>query len=559
MSGAGEAATLDPMRLEIRISFCLVLLLALAAAQIGPFQAIEIDFVHQPSKTASKFLLDSVGGGVALLDYDNDGLLDLYFVNGAALYDAMTKGAMPDKRDPKYWNRLYRNAGNGKFVDVTERAGLRGSFYGMGAAAADFDNDGKTDLYVTGFRGNQLFRNKGDGTFQDVTAEAGVGGGGWSTGAAWVDVDHDGKLDLAVVRYMKWDFDAELWCGARQPGHRSYCNPERFEAASYSLYRNLGNGKFVDASSASGFGKAPGKGLGIAIADFDLDGRIDIAVANDNAPQQLFHNLGDGRFAEIGFDANIAYDDDGHTFSGMGIDFEDYDNDGLPDLLINGLAQQRYALFRNTGKGFEYNSGTTGIGSITRNHSGWGMRFVDLDNDGEKDILVAQSHVMDNIQLTQPAVSYAEPMLLLRKEGSRFVDQSRLAGEAFQSARVARGAAFGDLNQDGFPDVVVCSQLRKATIFLSKPNGNHWLMLRLTGSTSNRDGIGSRIRIQASGKEQYRTVTTASSYLASNDPRAHFGVGSATVVSTVEIQWPSGKRQTLKDVAVDQVVTVREP
>jgi hypothetical protein len=516
-------------------------------AQTRPFDHVQLDFVHQPSKTASKFLLESVAGGVAMLDYDGDGLIDLYFVNGAALRDDMAKGSMPDKRDPRYANRLYRNLGNGKFDDVTSRAGVRGDWYGMGAAAADFDNDGDPDLYVTGFGGNQLFRNDG-GRFADVTESAGVRGGGWSTGAAWVDVDHDGLLDLAVVRYMLWDFDANLWCGARKPGHRSYCNPDRFPPAPYLLYRNLGGGKFRDIGDTSGFGKAPGKGLGIAIADYDLDGRIDIAVANDAAPQQLFRNLGGGRFAEIGFDANIAYDDDGRVFSGMGIDFEDYDNDGRPDLLVNALAAQRYALFRNTAAGFEYVSGATGLARLTRNHSGWGMRLADFDNDGRKDIVVAQSHVMDNIGITQPAVAYEEPMLLLRNTGAGFT------AESFGPPRAHRGAAFGDLNGDGFLDVAVCPQLASAAVWFGRKNANHWLIVKLEGTSSNRDGIGARVRVG----NQYRTVTTASSYLASNDPRAHFGLGDATP-DDVEIWWPSGKRQTVTAGGVDRVLTIREP
>jgi hypothetical protein len=538
---------------KIRIAAGCFALAVLAVAGSPLFDEAELDFVHQPSRTASKFLIESVAGGVAMLDYDNDGLPDLYFVNGAALRDDMTKGATPDKGDAKYWNRLYRNLGGGKFQDVTARAGVQGRYYGMGAAAADFDNDGYPDLYVTGYGGNQLFRNNGDGTFTDVTAQAGVRGGGWSTGAAWVDVDQDGRLDLAVVRYMQWDFDPQLWCGARQPGQRSYCNPDRFPPAAYLLFRNLGNGKFEDVSEASGFGKAPGKGLGIAIADYDLDGKIDIAVANDAAPQQLFHNLGSGRFAEVGFEANIAYDQDGRTLSGMGIDFDDYDDDGRPDLVVNALAQQRYALFRNTAGGFEYVSGNTGVAKITRNHSGWGMRMADFDNDGRKDIVVAQSHVMDNIQLTQPAVAYPEPMLLLRNTGAGF------SGETFGAPRVSRGAAFGDLNNDGFLDFAVCPQLSRAVVFSGRPNGNHWLMVRLQGTVSNRDGIGARIGIATSEGRQFRTVSTAGSYLASNDPRAHFGLGSTRRVDRVEIQWPSGKRQSISGVAADQVLTVTEP
>jgi hypothetical protein len=516
-------------------------------AQTPLFDSVSLDFVQQPSKTNSKFLLESVAGGVAMLDFDGDGLLDLYFVNGAALRDDMRKGATPDKHDPRHWNRLFRNLGNGRFEDVTERAGVRGAYYGMGVAAADFDNDGDTDLYVTGFGGNQLFRNDG-GKFTDITEAAGVRGGGWSTGAAWVDVDQDGLLDLAVVRYLEWDFDPNLWCGARLPGHRSYCSPDRFAPATYLLYKNLGNGKFRDISEDSRFGKAPGRGLGIAISDYDLDGRIDIAVANDAAPQQLFHNLGGGRFLEVGFEANVAYDDDGRVFSGMGIDFEDYDNDGRPDLLINALAGQRFALFRNTAAGFEYVSGRTGIGRLTRNHSGWGLRLVDVDNDGRKDIVVAQGHVMDNIELTQPAVAYEEPLLLLRNTGAGFT------AENFGPSLAYRGAAFGDLNNDGSIDFAACPQLAPSMVFYGRKNARHWLVVKLEGTTSNRDGIGARVRVG----QQFRTVTTASSYFASNDPRAHFGLGAATRAE-VEVWWPSGKRQTVSAAAVDRVLTIREP
>lgn len=543
----------------LRVTLLGIAAVALASSQVAPYAAIELPFVHQPSKTSRKYLPESVTGGVALIDFDNDGRLDIYLVNGALLRDPMEKGATPEKNEAKFWNRLYRNNPDGSFTDVTEKAGVQGRYYGMGAAAADFDNDGDTDLFVTGFRGNQLFRNNGDGTFTDTAAEAGVANNGWSTGAAWVDVDHDGLLDLAVTRYMQWDFEPDNWCGAREPGHRSYCNPDGYPPATHLLYRNRGEGKFEDISEASGFGKSPGKGLGIAIADYDLDGRIDIAVANDAAPQQLFRNLGGARFAEVAFEANAAYDEDGRTFSGMGIEFEDYDDDGRPDLLINALAQQRYALFRNTPQGFDYASPATGVATLTRNHSGWGMRLGDMDNDGYKDIVVAQSHVMDNITLTQPAVPYKEPLLLLRRQGSRYVDATSNSGESFNKPRAARGAAFGDLNNDGSLDIVVSSQLEPAVVLQRKGGANHWLLVKLIGKASNRDGIGARIQVKTKQGTQYRTVSTAGSYISSNDPRAHFGLGAAGVVDSLEVQWPSGKKQTLTAVAADQVLTVREP
>lgn len=529
-------------------------------AHFGAFEATELPFVHQPSKTPKKYLLESVGSGVATFDYDGDGRLDVYFVNGAALRDPMPKKGAPEKRDAMYWNRLYRNSGRGKWEDVTDRAGVRGATYGMGAAAADFDNDGDTDLYVTGYPANELFRNNGDGTFTEISTQAGVSGGGWSTGAAWVDADNDGKLDLAVVRYMEWDFEPDKWCGAEKPGYRSYCHPDNYPPASYFLYRNLGGGRFADVSSASGFGKAPGKGLGIAIADYDSDGRIDIAVANDSAPQQLFRNLGGLRFSEVGFEANVAYDDDGREFSGMGVEFADYDNDGRPDLLINALALQRYGLFRNTATGFEYVSSSTGIAASTRNHSGWGMRLADFDNDGLVDMAVAQGHVMDNIELTQPAVRYKEPMLMLRNNGSRFVDVTAQAGEAFSVPRAARGAAFGDMDNDGTLDMVVSAQLDHAVVFHGRAAGSyHWLIVKLVGSSSNREGIGASVRVVTGERRQFRTVSTAGSYLSSNDVRAHFGLGAAAVADVVEVAWPSGRRQRIMAVAADQVLTLREP
>lgn len=532
---------------------------AWAAVRVQPFEAVEFGFVHDASKTTRKYLPESVAGGVALLDYDGDGLLDVYLVNGAAVSDPMPKGARPDKSAAKYWNRLYRNLGAGKFEDVTERAGVKGAYYGMGAAAADFDNDGDVDLYVTGFGGNELFRNRGDGTFEEIGADAGVRGGGWSAGAAWVDVNHDGKLDLAVARYMQWDFEPDRWCGPRQPGLRSYCNPETFPAETHLLFRNMGGGRFADVSKESGFGAAAGRGLGVAVADYDGDGHIDIAVANDASPQQLFRNAGGGRFAEVGFDANIAYDDNGRVFSGMGIDWGDVDGDGRDELVVNALAQQRYALFRWVHGAFGYASAETQVGVLSRNRSGWGMKFVDMDNDGRLDLVVAQGHVMDNIERTQPAVKYREPMALWRNLEGKFVDASSDAGGAWMKARAARGAAFGDVDNDGLMDVVVLAQGERAVLFRNRTQGHHWLLVKLEGTASNRDGIGARVRVKADGREQWRTVSTSGSYLASNDVRAHFGLGEAAVAEEVAVTWPSGRRQKVNAVKADQVMTLREP
>ncbi len=520
-----------------------------------------VRFVHQASLTSRKYLVESMSGGVAVFDYNGDGLPDIYLVNGAQLRDPMPADARPGKSDPRFWNRLYRNNGDGTFSDVTVQAGVQGNGYGMGVAAADFDNDGHTDLYVTSFGGNILYHNNGDGTFSDVTAQAGVSGSGWSAGALFIDYDKDGLLDLVVSRYLKWDFSKDVWCGLRKPGYRAYCHPDQFEPVTHLLFHNLGHGRFEDVSERSGLARFPGKGLGLAMADFDRDGWPDIFIANDAVPQQLFRNRGDGTFEEVALARGVAYDSDGRSFSGMGTDFADYDNDGWPDLFANALATQRYALFHNVKGSFDYVSDSSGVGGASMLHSGWGSRFFDFDNDGWKDLFVAQGHVMDNIQLTEPQLRYLEPPLLLRNVKGRFADVSAQAGAPFRIPRAARGAAFGDLNRDGRVDIVInCNNAAAVVLENRFVNANHWLMVDTQGSRSNRDGIGTLIRlVTASGLEQYATVTSGGSYLSSNDKRVHFGLGPETRVKLLELTWPSGQVQRLRDLAADRVLTVREP
>ena len=501
-------------------------------------------------------------GGVAMLDYNKDGHLDLYFVNGAALADPMTAGQQPDKRDPRFWNRLYRNNGNGTFTDVTEAAGVRGHSYGMGVAVGDYDNDGWPDLYVTNIGRNILYHNNGNGTFTDVTEKAGVVGGGWSAGAAFVDYDGDGRLDLIVTRYLDWDFSGNIWCGEHKPGYRAYCHPDQFKPSSHLVYHNNGDGTFTDVSKKCGVGSVPGKGLGIAINDFDRDGWPDILVANDSFPQQLFRNNHDGTFTESALPLGLAYDDDGKTFAGMGNDFADYDNDGWPDVFINALANQRYALFRNEkGHSFDYVAGPSGVARISMLHSGWGARFMDYDNDGWKDLFVGQGHVMDNVELTQPSVKYREPLLLMRNRAGQFDNVSAQSGAPFRQPLAARGAAFGDLNNDGFVDIAINCNDGSALVLINQGgNGNHWLLVNTVGSVSNRDGIGARLRlVSESGLEQYGYVSTAGSYLSASDKRVHFGLGGDRMVRLLEIIWPGGTVQRLEKVPADQVLTVQEP
>ena len=519
-----------------------------------------VNFLHQAPHTSKRYLIETMGSGVALFDYDNDGRLDLFLVNGALFSEPVAKGTIPQKTGPQYWNRLYHQKSDGTFEDVTEKAGLQGVGYGMGVAAADYDNDGYEDLYVTAYGGNKLYHNNGNGTFTDVTDKAGVGGSGWSTSASWVDLDGDGRLDLVVLRYITWDWD-DLWCGEHREGYRAYCHPDVFQPISMLVYHNNGNGTFTEQAHKLGLDK-PAKALGIAIADYDHDGHPDIFVANDSMIEFLFHNKGDGNFEEVGLEAEVAVDSDGRTYAGMGVDFSDYNNDGLPDLVITNLANQKYALYQNSGDGsFSYSTYVTGIGGMTLLHSGWGIRFMDYDNDGWKDLLIAQAHDLDNISLTFPELHYKEPMLLARNlNGKKFVDVSSVSGEVFTKRWVGRGMALGDIDNDGRLDVVVTENGGPAHILMNQTKtSNHWIGFKLIGHKSNRDGIGASIKITTSKGPQWEMATTSSSYLSASDPRVHFGLGADASAKTVEIRWPSGIVQTLTDVKGDQYVTVEEP
>jgi hypothetical protein len=534
-----------------------------AAGQPGRFVDVTmtsgVHFEGQAYHTSKKYLIETMGSGAALFDYDNDGRLDIFFANGAPLSDPTAPATIPQKAGPKDWNRLYHQKEDGTFEDVTEKAGLAGAGYDMGVAVGDYDNDGYEDLYVTGYGGNHLYHNNGNGTFSDVTEAAGIGGSGWSSSAAWVDLDNDGRLDLVVLRYLKWDF-ADLWCGEHREGYRAYCHPDLFQPMVPLVYHNDGNGHFTEVAAKIGLDK-PGKGLGIAIADYDRDGHTDIFVANDSMLEFLYHNKGNGTFEEVGLPDEVAVDGDGRTYAGMGVDFSDYNNDGLPDLIVTSLANQKYALYRNNGDGsFTYASYMSGVAEATLLHSGWGVAFLDYDNDGWKDLIVAQGHDIDNIQVTFPQFRYKEPMLLMHNDGKHFVDVSRISGDAFHEAWVGRGLIAGDIWNDGHVDVVVTTNGGPSYILRNEtPTSNHWLGIKLVGHQSNRDGIGAEIKLTTSKGTQFATVSTAGSYLSSNDKRAHFGLGSDAAARSVEIRWPSGTLQTLKNVSGDRVLVVDEP
>ncbi len=497
-----------------------------------------IDFVHRNSPTSSKYLIETMGGGVAVFDYNNDGRLDVLLVNSGYLSAPMEVPADFRRSLPRYWNRLYRQEANGSFTDVTEAAGLAdagNANYGMGVAIGDYDNDGYEDIYITNYGKNTLLHNQRDGTFVDETQKAGVSAGGWSASAGFVDYDNDGRLDLFVTRYMKWNPAESKVCGG---AYHTYCPPGSFPPTTNLLYHNNGDGTFTDVSESSGIALKQGRSLGVAFNDYDGDGFQDIFVANDGMEEFLFHNNRNGTFTERAEEAGVALTDDGSPYAGMGVDFRDYDNDGKPDILVTDLARQVYALYHNDGDGsFSYRSLQTGLASLSAASSGWGVGLVDFDNDGWKDIFAAQSHVMDNVEKINPAMHYKEPPLLALSHQGRF-ERANLGTE---TPVAGRGAAFGDLNHDGSMDAVVSVLGGAPEVLYNRGNGAHWLTLTLVGTRSNRDGIGARVVVNG----QTLTVTTGGSYLSASDKRVHFGLADSASAS-IEVFWPSGAHQLLK-------------
>ena len=514
-----------------------------------------IDFVHDSAATAEKYLIETMGSGCGWIDFDNDGLLDLYLVNSAGT------GAYTPKTPLS--SALYRNNGDGTFANVTATAGVAAEgLFGMGVAVGDYDNDGFADLFVAGYGRSILYRNNRDGTFKDVTAESGTSNSGkWASSAAWFDYDRDGDLDLVIANYVKWSPESNVWCGEQKPGFRAYCNPKVYPPQEPTLYRNDGKGAFTDVSRSSGVAARPSYGLGVVTFDYNRDGWQDIFIANDSDANSLFQNKRDGSFQEVAYPSGIAVSEDGKAEAGMGIDAGDVDGDGWLDVFITHLDLEHARLYRNVrGASFEDATFACKLGYATFRYSGFGTRFIDYDNDGRLDIFMANGHILDNIALYHPETDYAEPKLVYRNNGDgTLVNTSQSLGADLQKPRVSRGAAAADFDNDGDLDVLV-SNSGGAAELLRNDGGNRaqWLEILLVGTRSNRVGVGCRVRIVAGDRVQFDERKGGMSYQAAQDPRIHFGLGSRTRIDLVEVQWPSGMVTRLKDVAASQILTIQE-
>ena len=564
-----------------------------------------IDFEHENGASGEYLLVEIAGGGGAFLDYDNDGDLDIYLVNGfdlagtdAPLVNLVERKAdsyivrqmalgsdrpsqMPEdytvslfpsgqRRKHRAANVLYRNDGNGSFSDIGRQVQVDDQGYGMGCVVADYDNDGDQDLYVTNFGANVLYRNDGYDTFADVTVEAGVEAPEFSTSAVFFDYDNDGYLDLYIANYVDFNGRNNKVCGGFDDvsggglqtipaTHRTYCGPRVYRGVPDRFYRNMGDGTFLDVSRETKIGILAGKSLGVVAWDYDQDGDQDLYVANDGMANYLFSNQGDGTFAEVALQEGVAYNKEGRSEAGMGVDFGDYDNDGDLDLFVVNFSYETNTLYRNEKTHFKDFSDPSGLAQPSLSLLGFGTQFLDYDNDGDLDLYVANGHVLDKVALFQAGVEFAEPDQLFRNENGKFTEVSSVAGSWFAEKYVGRGAAFGDYDGDGDVDILVVNSGGPAKLLENVGGMEHnWLAIRTVGKKNNRDGIGAVVRVGAGALVQMRQVRSGTSYLSSSDLKVHFGLGSRMRVDWVEVEWPNGMVQRFEDVAVNQVLVVEE-
>jgi hypothetical protein len=514
-----------------------------------------ITFLQDATQTEEKYYLETMGTGVAWLDYDQDGLMDLFFVQSAAT--DIYKPPQPLR------SALYHNNGDGTFTDVTEKSGLAGEgHYGQGVAIGDFDNDGYPDIYVTGYARGILYHNNHDGTFTDVTAKAGVADeGGWSTSAGWFDYDKDGWLDLVVTNYIEWSPKNNVYCGEHRPGYRSYCHPGNYKGQKTKLYHNNHDGTFTDVSDASGVGKPESKGMGVVLADFNNDGWPDIAIANDSWPNFLFLNKHDGTFQDVSLVSGMAASEDGRYEAGMGIDAADVDGDGWQDVYITHLDFELNRLYHNNHDGtFNDDTYRSGIGNKAILLSGVSMKFLDYDNDGWTDILQLNGAMLDNVHLYHGEVSYKEPLLMFHNLGKGQFDKvSASLGPDFMRPIAGRGLATADYDNDGDIDIVTNNRGDYPSLLRNDGgNANHWLEILLIGTKSNRDGIGASLKLNSEGTSHVEQAKGGMSYMSANDPRIFFGLGKRTKIDSLEITWPSGLLEKLTNVPIDEIIAVKE-
>jgi enediyne biosynthesis protein E4 len=553
-----KGQVLSPLRVRALVASLCTLFLAVSPASAQKIQFREVSgesgmhFSHNNGAFGKKWLPETMGPGCAFIDYDNDGYPDILITNGQDWPGHMAKAPTTLK--------LYHNNRNGTFTDVTRQAGLAVTMFGLGVAVGDFDNDGYDDIFVTALGQSRLFHNNGNGTFTDVTKAAGMWGPNeFSTGAAWVDYDRDGKLDLLVANYVQWSPSTDLFC-TLDGSHKSYCTPESYKGTSLRLWHNLGNGRFEDVTQKAGLFDPTSKSLGVAIIDYDLDGWPDLLIANDTQPNKLYLNRRNGTFEERGVTAGIAFSEDGIARAGMGVDAADYDRSGVPSVVITNFANQMISLYHNEGNGlFVDEAPQSEVGRATLVTLGFGCFFFDYDNDGWQDLFVADGHIENEIERVQKRVSYAEPPHLFRNVGNgRFEEVTIQMGQEFASPKVARGAAYADVDNDGFLDLILTTNAGPAYLFHNEGGANHSLRVKLVGTKSNRDGIGAVVRVNSGQDKQWKTVHSGSSYLSQSELVLTFGLGPKLMADAVEIQWPSGHTDRLANITAGQTVTVEE-